>query len=247
MQHLMKKRMMYTVKQYIKLSPSEPFPYVAQGDVYAFFMKYDSGQASYEKALKFRDDIHFLKLLLQNADVINGKYKEAQKYFESSGISPPLYPSIDTHRGKLNSDLKRLSEALNSKHTIGEKFYIWAIPQHLCYETGRFADMLKITKEGVKEGKKYDPKNMYGRDYLAWALVKNGKSKEAENLINDIIKNTDRYNCHVKYAALFASAMISFEERKYELTIEKFKNLFSKLRPNHEPNLFYAVSLFKTG
>ena len=64
------KEAMYAVRQYIKLSPSEPFPYVAQGDVYAFFMKYDSSRASYEKALEFRDDIHFLQLLLGNYDVI---------------------------------------------------------------------------------------------------------------------------------------------------------------------------------
>jgi serine/threonine protein kinase/predicted Zn-dependent protease len=242
-----KKEAMYAVRQYIKLSPSEPFPYVAQGDVYAFFMKYDSSRASYEKALEFRDDIHFLQLLLGNYDVINGKYKEAQKYFETSGISPLLYPSIDIHRGKLNSDLKRLSEALNSKHTIGEKFYIWSIAQHLYYETGRFAEMLQMAKESSIEGKKLDPKNMNGRDYVAWALVKNGKSKEAENLINDIIKNSDKFYPFVKSKALLASAIISFEEGKYELTIEKFKNIFSNLRPNHEPNLFYAVSLLKTG
>ena len=143
-----------------------------------------------------------------------------------------MYPSIDIHRGKLNSDLKRLSEVLNSKHTIGEKFYIWSIAQHLYYETGRFAEMLQMAKESSIEGKKLDPKNMNGRDYVAWALVKNGKSKEAENLINDIIKNSDKFYPFVKSKALLASAIISFEEGKYELTIEKFKNIFSNLRPN---------------
>ena len=69
---------------------------------------------------------------------------------------------------------------------------------------------------------------------------KTGNQKKRENLINDIIKNSDKFYPFVKSKALLASAIISFEEGKYELTIEKFKNIFSNLRPNHEPNLFYA-------
>jgi len=243
-----KQKALDAVNEYIKLAPAEPNPYDTKGEIYAMFMDYDSSAIYYKKVLEIRKDFELgTALKLGSYDVIKGKYKEAQKYFDMSGLSPLRYPSIDIHRGKLNSELRRLREALNSKLTQIEEFYTWAFVEHLCYETGRFSEMLRIAKEGVIKAGKTNPHAIYGRDYLAWALVKNGRSKEAKNLINDIIKDADKYYPFVKLRALFASALISFEEGKYELSIEKFKNVYDKIRPNHEPNLFYAICLIKTG
>ncbi|MGA8266086.1 MAG: tetratricopeptide repeat protein, partial [Ignavibacteriaceae bacterium] len=243
-----KKKALDAANEYIKFAPAEPNPYDTKGSIYAMFMEYDSSAIYYKKTLEIRKDFELgtaTKLGFYN--VLKGRYKEAQKYFDMSGISPLLYPSMDIHRGMLNSELKRLRKAYKSKLTVAEEWYTWAILEHLCYETGRFPEMLRIAREGVIKTEKTNPKSIYGRDYLAWALAKNGKSKEAESLLNDIIKNEDKYFPFVKLRALFASALISFEEGKYELSIEKFKNVYGKIRPNHEPNLFYAVSLLKTG
>jgi serine/threonine protein kinase len=243
-----KQKALDAVDKYIKLAPAEPNPYDTKGFIYAMFMEYDSSAIFYNKALEIRKDFELgTAIKLGFYEALKGKYKEAQKYFDMSGFSPLLYPSMDIHRGKLNSEFERLSEVNKSKLTQLEEWYTWAILEHLYYETGRFAEMLRIAKEGVIENKKTAPKTIYGRDYLAWALAKNGRSKEAESLLNDILKNADKYYSFVKLRALFASALVSFEEGKYELSIEKFKNVYSKIRPNHEPNLFYAVSLLKTG
>ena len=65
--------------------------------------------------------------------------------------------------------------------------------------------------------------------------------------MEEMVNNSDRNPAYVKVVGLFSLAVISFEKGEYELAIEKFKKAFSQLVPNHEPNIFYAICLLKTG
>jgi serine/threonine protein kinase/tetratricopeptide (TPR) repeat protein len=235
------------VNEYIKLSPAEPNPYDTKGFIYAMFMEYDSSAVYYEKVLEFRKDFLHSAIMLGCYEVLKGKYKEAQKYFDMSGDSPLLYPSINIHRGLLNSEIKRLEEVLKTNLTTWEMGCTEAILLHLYYETGQFKKMLQHEEKVVSEWKKIQPTGAYGRDGLAWALVKNGKVREAERIIEDMLKNVDDSYPWVQIRALFASATLFYEEGEYKLAVEKFNKAFSKLYPNHEPNIFYAICLLKTG
>ena len=241
-----KQKALSAVNEYIKLSPAEPNPYDTKGEIYARFMDYDSSAIYYKKAMEFNEE--FGAFNLGCYDVLKGKYTEAQKYFDMSGIPPLNYPSINVHRGLLNSEIKRLRGFLTKKLGFSDYASTTAILLHLYYETGQYPKMLQLGEKIVNKVKKIRPKGTYGRDGLAWALVKNGKSKEAERIIENMIKNSDNSYSNVLPQAKFASAILLYEEGKYELAIEKFNEAFSMLmKPIHEPNIFYAICLLKTG
>ena len=42
-------------------------------------------------------------------------------------------------------------------------------------------------------------------------------------------------------------SILSFEKGDYESALQKFNKTFSRLTPNHEPNIFQAICLLKTG
>ena len=50
----------------------------------------------------------------------------------------------------------------------------------------------------------------------------------------------------LQVSADYSSALISYEEGKIEPALEKFREVKLALPPNHEPNIFYGVTLLKT-
>jgi len=243
-----KQKALDAVNEYIKLAPADPNTYDTKGWIYAMFMEYDSSAIFYKKVLEIRKDFELGSAInLGFYDALIGKYEEAQKYFDMSGISPLWYPSINVHRGLFTSEIKRLEEVLRTNIPKIDRGTTETILLHLYYETGKFKRMLQNEKKAVSEWKTPGSKLVYGRDGLAWALVKNGRPGEAEKIIKDIQKNKKNLYPWVQLRALIASAIISYEKGNYELAIEKFNKLFSELKPNHEPNLFYAICLLKTG
>ena len=242
-----KQKALDAINKYIKLSPAEPNPYDTKGEIYGLFTEYDSSAIFYKKALEFRKDFWTTAKKLGVYYVIQDKYKQAQKYFDMSSVSPLRYPSINIHRGLLNSEIKKLTAILKSNIPQEEELSPTLTLIHLYYEAGKFKKMLQIPKEGINEWKKKYSNGTYGRQWLAWALTKNGQSKEAERIMEEMVNNSDRNPAYVKVVGLFSLAVISFEKGEYELAIEKFKKAFSQLVPNHEPNIFYAICLLKTG
>ncbi len=234
------------VNEYIRLSPAEPNPYDTKGEIYALFMEYDSSAICFKKAIEFRKDFWTTAKKLGVYYVIKGKYKEAQKYFNMSGASPLLLPSMNIHRGLLNSEIKKLTKILKTNIPLSEIISSGCILIHLYYETGQIKKMLQITKDTTKWKKKF-PNGTYGRQWFAWALAKNGKTREAEKIIEDMLKNVDKSAPYVKVVGLFTLATIYFEKGEYEPALQNFNKAFSKLKPNHEPNIFYAICLLKTG
>ena len=242
-----KQKALDAVNRYIQLSPAEPNPYDTKGEIYALFTEYDSSTIFYKKALEFRKDFWTTAKKLGVYYVIQGKYKQAQKYFDMSSVSPLRYPSINIHRGLLNSEIKRLTAVLKSNIPQEEELSPFVTLFHLYYETGQFKKMLQITKEGINEWKKKYKNGTYGRHWLAWALTKNGQSKKAEKIMDDMVENSNKSRPYVRIVGLFALATISFEKGEYEPALKKFNTAFSQLAPNHEPNIFYAICLLKVG
>ncbi|MEJ2616083.1 MAG: tetratricopeptide repeat protein, partial [Ignavibacteriaceae bacterium] len=100
-----------------------------------------------------------------------------------------------------------------------------------------YSDELKIYKD----------EKIYGRDYIVWALVKNGKIQQAEELLNKMQAEASDFNTRFRFAVKYSSSLVLFEEKKYGKAVRQFEDAFTALPPKHEPNFFYAVSLLKSG
>ena len=221
----------YAVNKYISLAPAEPNPYDSKGDIYAWFKDYDSSSILYKKALSFRKDFESATKLGCYA-VLNKNYEEAAKYFQMRGYKIPL---IEIHKGQIIKALKESGD-------IPDYYRI-----ELYSETGQYSEMLKLTKKLSRELKKDPYSRTNGREDVAWALAKNGKFSEAHKLIKEIQADVAGTTPRFKLIANYYSALILFEEGKYELALKQFKEVFNSLPPNHEPNIFYAICLLKCG
>ena len=242
-----KQEALNAINEYIKLAPAEPNPYDSKGEIYGLYMQYDSSEIYYRKALAFRKDFWNVAMKLGNYYVLRGNYDEAQKYFNMAGHPGLKYPSMNIHRGLLNSEITRLESILKTITDVWDVACTRAILIHLYYETGQFSRMLQLAKESTEDWKKIFPHDHYGRSLLVWALVKNNRLAEAEKIIADLEnKNAENYPW-VSIYGLYASAVLSYEKGDYEIAREKFDKTFSKLKPRHEPNIFQAVCLLKTG
>jgi serine/threonine protein kinase/cytochrome c-type biogenesis protein CcmH/NrfG len=226
-----KQEALNAVNEYVKLAPAEPNPYDSKGDIYAWFLDYDSSRIEYQKAVKLRGD--FLSAdKLGFYYVLRQQYNDAQKYFQMSGFK---YPVIETHRGQIKYAKKKYKELLSSQISQRERQIILAAIVHLYYETDEFPEMLRMAIE------------LSSKRWIAWALVKNGKSGEAHKLLEDLQKEEVGSTTAQQVYTEYSSALVSFEEGKNELALEKFRKVFQSLPPNHEPNIFYALALLRSG
>jgi predicted Zn-dependent protease/TolB-like protein len=225
--------------KYINLAPAEPNPYDTRGDIYAWFMEYDSSRSSYQKALTLRGDF-FSGYKIGFDALLRQQYEEAENYFARSGFRRPV---IEIHRGQLKDAEKKLSELSGSQVSEMDRLEEMI---HISYERGQYPEMLDLARQLSALLKKNPSSKIYGREYLAWALIKNGQSAEAHSIVNDIQKDVKGISPLQQVMADNASALVSFEEGKNELALEKFGKVIKALPPNHEPNLFYGITLLKT-
>ena len=253
----MKQDALKAVNHYIELAPAEPNPYDTKGDIYSWFMDYDSSYAAYQYATSLRSDyatykLGYYALLRQN-------YGDADKYFRMSGYSISLditsgskssvpFPLIEIEKGQIKHAENLLSEILKSKLSSGEREYALLEIIHLFYETADYDEMIKYANEYSSEIHKTTPLDKtYGRDYVAWALIKNGKYQEVHNIIDNIENNIIKYITMNQAETYYLSALVSLEEGNLSIALQKFRRFEQILPPNHEPNIFYAICLLKMG
>jgi serine/threonine protein kinase/Tfp pilus assembly protein PilF len=245
------------VNHYIELAPAEPNPYDTEGDIYSWFMNYDSSYAAYQFAASLRSD--FTAYKLGYYALLRQNYDDADKYFRMSGYSISLditsgststipFPLIEIEKGQIKHAENKLTEILKSKLSSGEREYALLEMIHLYYETAEYPEMLRYAKEYSSELHKENPSDKtYGRDYVAWALVKNGKYREAHNLVDNIERDIDETIAMNRAETDYLSALVPLEEGKLSTALRKFRQFEQILPPNHEPNIFYAICLFKNG
>ncbi len=227
----------------INLAPAEPNGYDCKGIVYDYFEKYDTAKVCYEKAVQLKGDfvsmykLGYYELLRQN-------FNEAQRYFNASNLRLPV---IDIYKGHFENAEKVLSSLEDEE--AGQIYGGTRLMNlfGLYYEGGNFSEMLTIAKHLLVGLHKNPGDKIYGRDYLAWALAKNGDFNAADKLINSIQSDVKDETPLLHFMANYASGLVFFEEGKVEQACDKFTDAFSKMPPNHEPNIFYGISLLKTG
>ena len=231
------------INKYIDLAPFEPNPYDSKGDLYVWFMEFDSSCIEYQKAINLRKDFAS-SANLGYYNVLRNNYADALQYFHMSGYRIPL---IEIHRGEILKAQKKSSALLNSQISQNELLWILRKKIHLSYETKQYSEMLRFAYRLSNELMKYPPEKIYGRNYIAWALTKLGRYSEAHKLLDSIQTDIAGTSTHLKFHANYLSAMILFEEGKNESALKQFNKALDLLPPNHEPNIFYSICLLKCG
>jgi tetratricopeptide (TPR) repeat protein len=157
-------------------------------------------------------------------------------------------PVIDIHRGQFNSAQKKLKALLTSKVSQGRRFMALNELIHLYYEMDQYPEMLLTAKELSSKLSEISVGRNFNRLYLGWSFAANMKISEAENQLDHLLKDiTVNSSPFLQAIAKYFSAIISFQEGKYEQATEKFRKVYSLLPPNHEPNIFFAITLLKSG
>ena len=237
------------INEYIKLAPAEPNPYDTKGDIYSYFMEYDSSRIEYKKSFGFRKGFSAEKLGFYY--ILRQEYKEAEQYFKLSDYEIQGFvfglniPWIDIHQGKLHIALNKLKNFLKSKISQSDRWYVLGQMVHLYYETRQYPEMLRAAKELSNSLKTNPGDKIHGRNYLAWALVKNSRIDEAHKLLNNMQKDVSAEAPRLQIISNYSSALISFEEDNYNLSLKSFKNMYAILPPNRSPNIFFAITLIK--
>ena len=228
------------VNKYINMAPAEPNPYDTKGDLYAWFREYDSSRAAYQKAVSLRTDF-FSNEKLGGFSILRNDYSNAERHFIACDFELPL---IEVHRGQIKNAEEKLSKLPESQ--INERAKLRMLINY-SYESGQYPKMLRIARQLSTELKKDPTDKIYGRDYLAWALIKNGKSSEAHSVLNNLRNDVSGVPGLLRITADYTNALISLEEGKNEPALEGFRKVIQALPPNHEPNIFYSIALLRAG
>jgi serine/threonine protein kinase/Flp pilus assembly protein TadD len=235
-----RKEAIHTANAYINMAPAEPNPYDTKGDLYAWFRDYDSSRAAYRKAISLRSDF-ISNARLGSYSILDNDYDNARKYFNACSFELPL---VEVHRGQIKNAEEKLSNLPGSQITGSNKLRTLI---NYSYEAGQYPEMLKLANQLSTELKKDPTDKIYGRDYLTWAMVKNGRISEAHSVFSDLENDVNGISAFLQMIGDYTYALISLEEGKNESALKRFRKVIQTLPPNHEPYIFYSIALLRTG
>jgi tetratricopeptide (TPR) repeat protein len=240
-----KRDALYAANRFMDLSPAEPNAYDTKGDMYAWFLEYDSSRICYQEAVALRRDFASAFKLGCWA-LLRQDPHEAEKYFDVSGPQELL---IDAYGGKLGSVERTLTQSTDFQipQTGGMSRAKLMTMINFSYEMGQFTEMLRLSRQLALESTNDHSGIIHGREYLAWALTKNGKSADAESVLDELGKDVHSMTPAQHASVDYAFALVALEEGKDALAYEKFRKCVGELPPNHEPFIFWAIALLKSG
>ncbi len=253
-----KKEALECIDRYLKLAPGEPNPYDSKGEIYFVFGQIDSALYWYKKAVSFRSDFATIEKLGFNA-LLQQDYTTAEKYFHQFGsTSDKLLKAlaenelifINLHKGQFKKAQMQLLENLSSHQSQKLQAvitYDYVLLTFVCSELGDYPSMLKYMQKLSSELKKDPTDKFYGRTGLAWAYLKNGNSKGAHKIMNDLKKEISQKQPLQQAEYDYSVALLACEEGQYELALEQFRKALQPVYPNHAPQFYYALTQLKAG
>jgi len=253
-----KKEAMETINRYLNLAPGEPNPYDSKGELHVSFGELDSAKYWFQKALSFRTDFTSSQTLGFIA-IVQQDYAAAEKCFQQYGSTPDRFQKADAelsltnstvHRGQIEAASKQLMAKLASfqdQKLQGPLLNTYLALIFTSFEKKDYAGMLDLSKRYSDELRKDANDKIYGRSLLALAYQKNGNASAASSIMNELqieLKASLPLD-QVEYD--YTTALLAYEEGKYNAAVDGFQKSFRKLLPNHAPQFYYAVSLLKLG
>ena len=247
------------VDQYLNLAPAEPNPFDSKAEILFVFGDVDSALQWWDRATGFRADFTSSEKIGWTA-MLRRDYAKAEESFERLGSTSDriqkLYASVDlalipAHRGRFKESTERIASIMTSKEARNAD-PSQTLPAHellyfFAYEIGDYGAMTKQASELVRISKAIASTTIGGRDFLAWALLKNGDEAAAKHLLDEVEKDNPvtlpRQHTQYEYIA----GLLAFDQGKYDDALNRFMNVFPHYLPNHTPQYFYAVTLLKTG
>ncbi len=248
-----------TIDRYITLAPAEPNPYDSKGEIFLMSGEPDSAVYWFKRAIAQRGDFTSCMSVGQIA-LLRRNYTMAAEYFERLGSTSDQLQKIEAiasrslipgHRGRFTEAREGLVALLSSKEA--ERFsaeQIGVIHEAVIivsFEAGDYATMMKYASEYSRQLHRSSFNPLYGRDFVAWALMKGGQTERSLQLFNEIakIKAEDFPRAHRTAEAL--AGLLAYEQGKFEESRTHFAEELQQEFPNHMPQYFYAVALLKTG
>jgi eukaryotic-like serine/threonine-protein kinase len=255
----LRKEAMYSIDQYMRLAPGEPNPYDSKGEIFFIFGEVDSSLLMYQKAIDLRADFVSGEKMGQTA-LLRKDYDGAERHFRNLAST-----SDELQRMRAEVDLAlipiyqgRFAEARNIlENLIASKEKKEFPPDHvmplystlisLLYEQGDFASMVVTARDASRALHKRASDEWYGRDYIAWSLLVNGKSTMAWGAMDALRKDTVTMGPRGLQRIEYLQGFLAFLEGRYEEALAHFEGFASKQMPKHGPLYFHAVALMKVG
>ncbi len=248
----------HAIGRYVELAPAEPNPYDSRGDIYALFGDYDSAAIWWRKASTFRPDFpsigKILRLALVRRDDATAEAclsqfaaskHEDEKYYRD------LFPIVVfAVHGELTKARSQLLGAL-SRHR-GENHPTWitddlSLLAMLDYEMRDYSSMVQHSQERSRLTEKDQAASLHSNAVLAVALLKSGNREEALRLSGKTKAGIVREDYSQRATLEYCTALLLFEEGKYEGAREHFDGALRLLFPNRPPFYHAAVCMVKSG
>jgi len=254
-----KEEALQVADQYLRLAPAEPNPYDSKGEIFCAFGESDSAISWFRRALALRADFPSSGSV-GRLYVLRREYGTAEEFFDKLASTTDSRQKLGAltdrtlrtmHRGRFGEARESLLGLLSSKLAEGKSVEQLAI-QHeslilLSYEMGDYAGMLKYATDYSRDLHRNPANTMYGRDFVAWALLKTGETERLSRLLSEIEKdNPDNLpRAHDRYE--FLLGVLACEQGKNDEALTHFNKVVNRQFPNHMPQYFYAVALLRTG
>jgi tetratricopeptide (TPR) repeat protein len=158
---------------------------------------------------------------------------------------------IPIHRGRFTEAREGLVGLLSSKEakrfSAEQIGVIYVAVIIISYEMGDYATMMKYASEYSRQLHKSPFSPLYGRDFVAWALMKGGQTERSLQLFNEIAKIKEEDFPRAHRTTEYLAGLVAYEQGKFEESRTHFAEVLQREFPNHMPQYFYAVALLKTG
>ena len=117
---------------------------------------------------------------------------------------------------------------------------------NFAYELGQYPEMLQLCQAAQDRVKKNPADKVYGRVYLAWALARTGRLQKRINSLTKSKKMSRGFPDTSSYRRLCFRPR--FLRRRGRLEgARRIQKAYRAFPPNHEPNIFYGITLFRNG
>jgi eukaryotic-like serine/threonine-protein kinase len=247
-----------TIDQYLKLAPAEPNPYDSKGEIFLMFGEPDSALYWFRRAIAQRGDFLSSQQVGQIA-LLRRDYTMAADYFEKLGSTSDQLQKITaladrslipTHRGRFNEARESLVALLSSKeakgHSADQISPIYKAIMMLSYEMRDYATMMKYAEEYSRQLHR-SPSTVYGRDFVAWALLKSGEPDRSARLLNEIAADNPEGLTLAHRKSEFLAGLVAYDKAKDDEALSHFTSVLERELPNRMPQFFYAVTLLRKG